>query len=137
MIDVLSIIILIFSILQIILFFKVCVMTNNVNAIKSCIVQKQTVEDLLIREAQILTLKGEIEEARLRYFRAFYLSVIELYEKAQKEYETQEDMKNEFYENKYKNIVRYFEERLSKIGGTLDKEKFDSFKKVNTLISPI
>lgn len=46
-------------------------------------------------------------------------------------------MKNEFYENKYKNIVRYFEERLSKIGGTLDKEKFDSFKKVNTLISPI
>ena len=70
MIDVLSIIILIFSILQIILFFKVWVMTNNVNAIKSCIVQKQTVEDLLIREAQILTLKGEIEEARLRYFRA-------------------------------------------------------------------
>ena len=137
MIDVLSIIILIFSILQIILFFKVWVMTNNVNAIKSCIVQKQTVEDLLIREAQILTLKGEIEEARLRYFRALYLSVIELYEKAQKEYETQEDMKNEFYENKYKNIVRYFEERLSKIGGTLDKEKFDSFKKVNTLISPI
>ena len=79
MIDFLTIVLLIFGILQIILFFKVWGMTNDVNNIKQKLETKP--EDLLITEAQTKALNGNKMEAFELYQKAFYKSVIELFNK--------------------------------------------------------
>lgn len=137
MMEFLSIVMLVFGILQIILFFKIWGMTNDVSAIESKIGLRQSVEDSLIREAQLFALSGDVDNAKLKYQRAFYLSVIELYEQAIRECEDSEDVRSEYYKNKYKTIVAYFEGRMKKIGQELDKERFDSFAKVDAVISKI
>ena len=137
MLEIVSIVVLVFGVLQIILFFKIWGMTNDVSAIESKIGLRQSVEDSLIREAQLFALSGDVDNAKLKYQRAFYLSVIELYEQAIRECEDSEDVRNEYYKNKYKTIVAYFEGRMKKIGQELDKERFDSFAKADAVISKI
>lgn len=62
----LSIVMLVFGILQIILFFKIWGMTNDVSAIENKIGLRQSVEDSLIREAQLFALSGDVDNAKLK-----------------------------------------------------------------------
>lgn len=139
MIEFLSIVMLVFGILQIVLFFKIWGMTNNVLFIKKWTDKKISEEDALIREAQLYALDGNYEFAISNYQKAFKLSVIELYESLVSEYGDKDgnNERDESYINKYNSIVSYYEKRLNKINSKLDKEKFESFAKVNAIISKI
>lgn len=137
MYEFLSIVLIIFGVLQIILFFKMWGMTSDVDKIKDKIEQQPKSEDAVIIEAQLKTLKGDKEEAFVLYQKAFYLSVIELYEKTIGIYGEEEDYqsKHEYYENQYSTIVKYYSKRVSKLGGfNLEIEKYNSFKKVDAMI---
>ena len=74
--QVLTIILFVFGILQIILFFKVWGMTNDVKKIAN---PKDEEEDKLIKNAQLYELDGNKEMAFECYKRAFFMSVLELY----------------------------------------------------------
>lgn len=139
MIEFLSIVMLVFGILQIVLFFKIWGMTNNVLFIKKWTDKKISEEDALIREAQLYALDGNYELAISNYQKAFKLSVIELYESLVSEYGDKDgnNERDESYINKYNSIVSYYEKRLNKINSKLNKERFDSFTKVNAIISKI
>ena len=130
---------LVFGILQIVLFFKIWGMTNNVLFIKKWTDKKISEEDALIREAQLYALDGNYELAISNYQKAFKLSVIELYESLVSEYGDKDgnNERDESYINKYNSIVSYYEKRLNKINSKLNKEGFDSFTKVNAIISKI
>ena len=81
-----SIIIIVFGILQIILFFKIWGMTNNVSSIRKW---------------------------------------------------TEKKLSNSVYKNRYNSVISYYEKRINKVQGKLDKEKYESFDKVNAIISKI
>ena len=72
-----SIVIIIFGVLQILLFFKLWEMTNDVKKIS--LKQPPSKEDELIDEAQLLCLDGEKEKAFKCYKQAFFISISELY----------------------------------------------------------
>lgn len=139
MMEFLSIVMLVFGILQIILFFKIWGMTNNVSFIRKWTEKKISKEDALIREAQLYALDGNYEYAISNYQKAFKLSVIELYESLVSEYGDKDgnNERDESYINKYNSLISYYEKRLNKINSKLNKEDFESFAKVNALISKI
>lgn len=134
-----SIIIIVFGILQIILFFKIWGMTNNVSSIKKWTEKKLSKEDVLIREAQLYALDGNYECAISNYQKAFQLSVIELYENLVSEYGDKDEYpeRDSVYKNRYNSVISYYEKRINKVQGKLDKEKYESFDKVNAIISKI
>lgn len=137
MIEFLSIVMLVFGILQIILFFKLWGMTNNVLSVKKWTEKKLSEVDVLIRKAQICALDGEYECAISNYQKAFQLSVIELYESIVSEYGDRDEYleRDNVYQDRYNTLVSYYEKRINKVHGKLDKEKYESFDKMNTLIS--
>lgn len=137
MIEFLSIVMLVFGILQIILFFKLWGMTNNVLSVKKWTEKKLSEIDVLIRKAQICALDGEYECAISNYQKAFQLSVIELYESIVSEYGDRDEYleRDNVYQDRYNTLVSYYEKRINKVHGKLDKEKYESFDKINTLIS--
>lgn len=117
MIDFLSIVLLIFGVLQIVLFFKVWSMTNNVKKIRNKIEQPPKQKELLIKEAQIKTLNGEPEEAFKLYQKAFYLAVIELYNTTINDFGNEENDypdRDEYYAKHYSSIVKYYSKRIKK-----------------------
>lgn len=141
MIDFLTIVLLIFGVLQIILFFKVWGMTNDVNRIKKKLEIQPEDEDNIISESQIKVLNGEKEKAFDLYQKAFYKSIIELFNKTISEYGEEEDKddisyeaRNEYYQTEYNKIVKYFIKRTNKLEIELDTVKFDSYEKVHSLI---
>lgn len=133
-----TIILLIFGVLQIILFFKIWGMTNDVNKIKEKLATQPEMEDLLITEAQINALNGSKEEAFNLYQKAFHKNVIELFNKTINEYGDENNLdyeaRNEYYKSNYNKIVKYFSKRVSKLGMKLDIEKFDSYEKTYSII---
>jgi len=76
-----EIIIVIFGILQIILFFKVWAMTNNVREIKKKIIQPD-----LTKDAKLAAIKGDKTLAKSLLDTSFYLSVIEISEASETSY---------------------------------------------------
>ncbi|WP_300699091.1 hypothetical protein [Bacteroides sp.] len=138
MIDFLSIILLIFGVLQIILFFKMWGMTNDVDKIREKLEVQPEMEDQIITEAQIHALNGENGEAFKLYTKAFHKSLIELYNKTIKEYGDEDNMsykeRNEYYQSEYNKVVKYFLKRVDKIGIKLDVEKFNSYEKIHFII---
>lgn len=138
MIDLLTIILLVFGVLQIILFFKIWGMTNNVNKIKEKLETQPKIEDQLITEAQINALNGEKEKAFHLYRNAFHKKIIELFNKTIKEYGDEDNMdykeRNEYYKANYNKVVKYFSKRVSKLGMQIDIEKFDSYEKTYHII---
>lgn len=137
--NIVLIIIIVFGILQIILFFKLWGMTNDVNAIKSKLEAYHGDEDQLILEAQIKALSGDKTASFELYQKSFYRSLIELFEKTIKEYgdENNSDLqcRDEYYRFEYDKIVKYYSTRVRKLGVDLDTEKFDSYGKVCSIIS--
>lgn len=137
MIEILSIVMLVFGILQIILFFKLWGMTNNVSYVRKLTEKKLSEEYVLIREAQLCALDGNYECAISNYQKAFQLCVIELYESIVSEYGDRNEYpeRDNVYKNRYNTVVSYYEKRINKVHGFLDKEKYESFDKVNAVIS--
>lgn len=138
MIDFLTIILLVFGVLQIILFFKMWGMTNDVDKIREKLEVQPELEDQIITEAQIHALNGEKDEAFKLYTKAFHKSVIELYNKTIKEYGDEDNMgykeRNEYYQSEYNKVVKYFTARVEKLGMKLDAENFNSYEKIYSII---
>lgn len=127
-----------FGILQIILFFKMWGMTNDVEKIKNKLEIQPEVEDEIITEAQIKALNGEKEEAFKLYKKAFHKNIIELLNKTIKEYEDEDNMnytpRDQYYSSEYAKIVKYYSKRVEKLGMELKTEKFDSYVKIHAHI---
>ena len=129
-----SIAIIVFGVLQIILFFKLWEMTNDVKKIS--LKHSPSKEDELIDEAQLLCLDGEKENAFKCYKQALFISISELYNNISQKYNValKEDRK-EIWESNYPNIVRFFSKRMIPTGFSLNFEEYDSFDKVDKILS--
>lgn len=129
-----SIVIIVFGALQIVLFFKLWEMTNDVKKIS--LKQPPSKEDELIDEAKLLCLDGEKEKAFKCYKQAFFISISELYNNISLKYNIalKEDRKD-MWESNYPNIVRFFSKRITSTGFSLNFEEYDSFDKVDKILS--
>ena len=136
--NIVSIIIIVFGILQIILFFKMWGMTNDVNNIRSKLEVQTEIEDQLITEAQIKSLSGDKSGALELYQKAFYKNLIELFEKTIKEFGDEDNLeykeRNEYYKSEHSKIVKYYSKRVNKLGMELNIETFDSYEKIYSTI---
>lgn len=133
-----AIIMIVFGILQIILFFKVWGMTNNVSKIK----KELNKDDSLIIEAQLKALDGFSDEAFELFKKSFYISIIELYQRADNDYYGGENINNEdrnrFWIEAYQNIVAYYERRIKKLGEyDLRVDRFDTYEKTRSYIGKL
>ena len=133
-----SFIIFVFGLLQLILFFKLWAMTNNVQSIKEKLKESPKQQDSIITEAQIKTLSGEKEAAFELYQKAFYLSIVSLYNETVATYGNEDDkytQRDEFYVGRYTTIAAYYSKRIVKLGyADYRTDKFDTYQKVNALI---
>lgn len=138
MYEFLSIVLIVFGVLQIILFFKMWGMTNDVDQIKNKLELQPEVEDEIIMEAQIKALNGEKEEAFKLYQKAFHKNIIELLNKTIKEYGDEDNMnyipRDQYYSSEYTKIIKYYSKRIEKLGMELKTEKFDSYGKIHAYI---
>ena len=126
--QVLTIILFVFGILQIILFFKVWGMTNDVKRIAN---PKDEEEDRLIKNAQLYELDGNKEMAFEWYKRAFVMSVLELYKLTSSDEVID---KTEYWQEHYSGIVRYYDKRIAKTEIALNFGDYDSYEKVQILV---
>ncbi|WP_196039576.1 hypothetical protein [Bacteroides nordii] len=138
MIDFLTIILLVFGVLQIILFFKIWGMTNNINKIKEELELRPKMDDQLITEAQLKALNGEKDQAFRLYQQAFHKNVIEVFNKTINEYGEEDNMdykeRNEYYQLEYNKVGKYFSKRVRKLGLELELDKFNSYDKTYSII---
>lgn len=131
-----AIIMIVFGILQIVLFFKIWLMTNDVSSIKKGLRK----DDSLIIEAQVKALDGFSDDAFELYKKSFYISVIELYGKFTGDsYGNEDNIANEFKNNdwseEYQKIVAYYEKRIKKLGEyDLQVDRFDTYEKIHSYI---
>lgn len=138
MIDFLTIILLVFGVLQIILFFKIWGMTNNINKIKEELELRPKMDDQLITEAQLKALNGEKDQAFRLYQQASHKNVIEVFNKTINEYGEEDNMdykeRNEYYQLEYNKVGKYFSKRVRKLGLELELDKFNSYDKTYSII---
>lgn len=133
-----AIIMIVFGILQIVLFFKIWLMTNDVSSIKKGLKK----DDSLIIEAQVKALDGLFDESFELYKKSFYISIIELYQKAANDYYGGEDVndedRNRFWSERYQKIVAYYEKHTKNLGEhDLQVDKFDTYEKTHYYISKL
>lgn len=124
-----SITILVFAFLQIILFFKLWGMANNVKKIS--LKQLSFLDNKRIEEAQICLLKNESEKALDSYRQAFFMFVSDLYNKTLTD---GSERKKEYWTEHYAKIVRFFTRRLQNFDNPIDFSVYDTFDKVERLI---
>ena len=124
-----SITILVFAFLQIILFFKLWGMANNVKKIS--LKQLSFLDNKRIEEAQICLLKNESEKALDLYRQAFFMFVSDLYNKTLTD---GSETKKEYWTEHYAKIVRFFTRRLQNFDNPIDFSVYDTFDKVERLI---
>lgn len=141
MYEFLSIVLIVFGILQIILFFKMWGMTNDINKIKNKFLVIND-ENKVITQAQTKALDGMKGEAFDLYKYAFFLNVIELYNQTVEQFGSEDDLsnnkKNEYWEKQFSRTARYFTKRIAKLGEyKLDIDKYNTYEKVHSLISKI
>lgn len=127
--NLISITILVFAFLQIILFFKLWGMANNVKKISSK--QLSFLDNKRIEEAQICLLKNESEKALDLYRQAFFMFVSDLYNKTLTD---GSERKKEYWTEHYAKIVRFFTRRLQNFDNPIDFSVYDTFDKVERLI---
>lgn len=130
--NIVSIIIIVFGILQIILFFKVWEMTDNVKMIKGNLVDNTNA----FKEAKKELMLGHLDKAFEIYNKCFVSDVIALHKNtktAGMDSKPAEDM----YATKYKEKCQYYKKELSKLGDnySIDFSKFDNFEKINKILS--
>lgn len=138
MIDFLSIVLLIFGVLQIFLFFKMWGMTNDVRKIRNNLNKISQKTNMILLEAQMCAMKGEKEKSYELYMESFHKSVIDLFEESISKFGDKDNLeyeyRNEFYKDQYKKIIKYYNRRIEKLGMKLDSEKFDSYEKIYSYI---
>ena len=129
-----SIVIIVFGVLQIVLFFKLWGMTNDVKKIS--LKQSPSKADELIDEAQLLCLDGEKEKAFRCYKQSFLMSIVELYNNISQKYNValKEDRAN-MWKLHYPNIVRFYKSKISFTDFTLNYKDYDTFDKVDNIFS--
>lgn len=130
-----AIVMIVFGILQIILFFKIWGMTNNVSKIK----RELKKDDTFIIEAQMKALDGLHNEAFKLYEKSFHIKLIELYNKIVDEYKNEDEIdyeyRNNYWLSEYQKIVAYYDKRIKKLGTyDLQANRFDTYKKIHSYI---
>ncbi len=125
MYEFLSVILIVFGILQIVLFFKVWKMTNDVNEIKEIAKEENNIS---WDAAKMETLAENYDKAYEIYFKCFIFDVYELYKKA--------GDASDYYNDEYKKLVDIYTNRLDTLEGnySINSEKDDSFDKMRTLL---
>jgi hypothetical protein len=126
-----------FGILQIILFFKIWAMTNNVREIKGKL-EENISDDTILLKAQLFALDGDKQQSFNLYKESFHKSIIELFNKTISEFGDKDNLdykeRNEYYKSEYKKVIKYYIKRVEKLDMKLDTEKFDSYEKVYSFI---
>ena len=126
-----------FGILQIILFFKIWAMTNNVREIKGKL-EENISDDTISLKAQLFALDGDKQQSFNLYKESFHKSIIELFNKTISEFGDKDNLdykeRNEYYKSEYKKVIKYYIKRVEKLDMKLDTEKFDSYEKVYSFI---
>lgn len=128
-----SIVIIVFGVLQIVLFFKLWEMTNDVKKqLKAISIKSRR----MIDEAQLLCLDGEKEKAFRCYKQSFLMSIVELYNNISQKYNValKEDRAN-MWKLHYPNIVRFYKSKISFTDFTLNYKDYDTFDKVDNIFS--
>lgn len=127
MYEFLSVILIVFGILQIILFFKVWIMTNDVKKIKEIVSEGNNSS---WDAAKIETLAGNYDKAYEIYYRCFITEVYEFYQK------TGDGMTPAYYIQEYKKLVTKYKKRLDTLKGdySIDFEKYDTLEKIREQI---
>ena len=132
-----GVVMIVFGILQIILFFKIWAMTNNVREIKGKL-EENISDDAILLKAQLFALDGDKQQSFNLYKESFHKSIIELFNKTISEFGDKDNLdykeRNEYYKSEYKKVVKYYIKRVEKLGIKLDTEKFDSYEKIHSLI---
>lgn len=138
MYELLSVILIVFGILQIVLFFKIWGMTNDVNRIKTT-VEKANNQDL--SEAEAATLMGNYNEAFDIYYKCFVSETIEIYNryinKVYGEAFNQDDQleyRKVNYKKDYEKSILFYKNRIEKLDKSIDFEKYDSLDKMMALL---
>lgn len=112
----LYLLILVFSVLQIILFFKIWGMTNDVEKIKY-----NSKRNILLVQSQACYLKGDVEKAKELLVESFYLELSNLRTNC---------ITFERWEKDYKATYYMYSRIAQKIGATLpDYEEFNNIEK--------
>lgn len=132
-----SIVMIAFGILQIILFFKIWGMTNDVSKIKGKL-EENINDDAILLKAQLLALNGDKQQSFELYKESFHKSRIELFNKTIFQFGDKDNFdyeeRNEYYKSEYKKVVKYYIKRTDKLSMKLDSERFDSYEKVHSYI---
>lgn len=125
-------IIIIFGVLQIILFFKVWVMTDNVKIIKENLVDDANA----FEEAKKELMLGHPNNAFEIYNKCFVSDVIVLHRETRTAGMDSKPAKDT-YEIKYKEKCQLYKRELSKLGDSysIDFSQFDNFDKANDILS--
>jgi len=125
MYEFLSVILIVFGILQIILFFKVWGMTNDVNHIKRSI---NGIDNQDWNTAKLETLAGDYDKAYKIYFRCFINDVYEMYKRS--------DGASNYYADEYAKLVNIYTNRLDTLKGEyhISFEKYATREKVKEMI---
>lgn len=126
MYEVLTIILGIFGILQIILFFKLWGMTNDVEEIKKII---SSTDGDSLNTAQVETLLGNYEAAYKIIKRCFILEAFKLYNDS--------DKVDFYYNENYEILVNKYQKYIDNLRGTysIDYDKYNSIEKFQKLLS--
>lgn len=125
MYELLSVILIVFGILQIVLFFKIWGMTDNVNKIKEIAEEGNNISQ---DAANMETLAENYDKAYEIYLKCFIFDVYELFKKA--------GDASDYYNEEYKKLVDIYTNRLDTLKGnySIDSEKYDSFDKMKALL---
>lgn len=134
----LAIVSIVAGVLQIVLFFKIWIMTNNVNVIKNTLSDENR-SAYILQDGQAAALAGDNETAIRKYKEAFLMDVLGTYNDIASNWgeANKQGGRDKVYADKYKSIVSQYEKRMDKVGGHLEAEKYDSFTKVRDIISNI
>lgn len=126
-------IIIIFGSLQIILFFKIWVMTDNVKRIKSNLINNA---DTSFEAAQKEIIFGHPDKAFEIYNKCYVNDVAGLYKEARTGGMNGEPAKDT-YEIKYKEKCQLYKKELAKLGDnyTIDFSRFDEFDKIAKILA--
>lgn len=128
-----GIIIIVFGILQIILFFKMWGMTNDIKEMRKKTCSQYTADHPFLKT---LIITGEYDEAYRILHRSFATEVQNLYTEASHYTAPAIDNNETRYSKSYKEIVSKYAKQIEKLKGhSIDFEKYDSFDKAKALLS--
>lgn len=120
-----SIIIIVFGVLQIILFFKLWKMTNDVTHIKEIITPKSDSE---VDNAKIELLLDNKEKAVSMFKREFIIEVMNLYQSVKTTFD-----KDSVYSKEFASIEKNSKKRMGEISSFIDFEKYSTFEKAKNI----